>query len=311
MSRRGGLCIDEMAAIGVDADVAGIGARVAPGTAGGTTAGAAADTTGRADASTDAATDKAEASTDAATDMAEASTDVATDKAEAADAATDKTQWSSADAAGMWQVAAEGLALPAECGVPKVVEALRLLHVAVWNDHAETVAALLQRWTPHLGPALVDANVPPHAPTLLMWAARYGSCSAAAALLQAKARLDYSYELQVPALAQAARRGHVNVMQVLVDAKADIGAIGSIRNTLSYAADGGTSTASGLPLRAKPTSTSSTPMTTRHCFSRRLKGVRTPCTCCSKRAHMWTARAGSRRFARPPSADVWTWRRRC
>jgi ankyrin repeat protein len=107
----------------------------------------------------------------------------------------------------------------------------RLLEVAVWNDHGETVAQLLTN-------QCADEPMPRwHGRTLLQYAAWRGSRRAAAALLKAKAEVDrISRDGWGPALLQAASNCDLDMMRVLLEGKADVQLAGDGRVTPLMAA---------------------------------------------------------------------------
>jgi ankyrin repeat protein len=135
-----------------------------------------------------------------------------------------------AEVARLWRAAAEGLPLPLDCiaHVKSKTLAEKLVFVAVWNDHGDTVLALLEllphtyyfSWcTPYIDDS-VDRLFGPRYLTQLQYAAQCGSVRAAASLVQAKADMNSS-EGETP-IAIAARHGHLDFVRFLADAKANL-----------------------------------------------------------------------------------------
>ena len=124
----------------------------------------------------------------------------------------------------MWTAASEGLPVPDGCPIIEAAKTLRLLQVAVWNDHGETVRHLLSKCLAHHFDTrlLVNEDVPGSHCTWLAYAASRGSCNTAAALLQAKAHVDEFSAQRCWPLEQAARHGHLEVLQLLLRADADV-----------------------------------------------------------------------------------------
>ncbi len=129
----------------------------------------------------------------------------------------------------LWKAVSQGLPLPDNWSVMPLSS--RLLDVAVWNDHGETVAQLLTN-------QCADMLVPRwHGRTVLQYAAWRGSCRAAAALLQAKAEVDrISRDGWGPALLHAASNCDLDMIRVLLEGKADVQLAGDGRVTPLMAA---------------------------------------------------------------------------
>lgn len=153
-----------------------------------------------------------------------------------------------ASADEVWRAAAKGLPLPPDClrGAPSS-SVSQLLQVATWNDHGPTLDALLDASINMDSQEPVDdalINMPlEHYGSLLALAARHGSCSAAAALLRAKACID-----QVPSspvwcrpcrpIEWAAAYGHEAVVRLLLESKAGLDVYDKM-DALSFASQRG------------------------------------------------------------------------
>lgn len=131
-----------------------------------------------------------------------------------------------ASLARLWRAAAEGLPVPLD-SIDRVTSktlASKLVIVAIWNDHGETVTTLLELLASVIGhPCELDVGEPPHGYwpcyfSPLAYAARYGSCHAARSLLEVQpdAMLDDGI------LSLAADLGHVEIVRLLADAKAQL-----------------------------------------------------------------------------------------
>jgi hypothetical protein len=129
--------------------------------------------------------------------------------------------------ARLWHAAAEGLPLPPDC-IANVITSthvpLMLVKVAIWNDHGDTVTALLQLrgWREHWN---INWRCMPGRETPLTYAARHGSCHAARSLLQATADVNFENGGAQTPLAVAAEHGHVDFVRLLLDAKAELHAV--------------------------------------------------------------------------------------
>ena len=129
----------------------------------------------------------------------------------------------------LWAAVAQGLPLEmtARNALGRTCSAdafWRLIQLAVWNDRGQTVASMCVRY-----------SLPLNASMLLTCAARFGSMHAASALLHAKASvngLSYRASLQIEGLPwfhanrtpllQAAHLGHIDMLGLLVSAKANV-----------------------------------------------------------------------------------------
>jgi ankyrin repeat protein len=125
----------------------------------------------------------------------------------------------------LWRAAAEGLQVPTDRLARKIPRdlACKLVRVAIWNDHGDTVLTLIKWLFRKICPGerAVHFNVPipPVYDTPLQVAASYGSVHVAQALLRAKADVNDNRNGFTP-LSAAADRGHVELVRLLADAKA-------------------------------------------------------------------------------------------
>jgi ankyrin repeat protein len=133
-----------------------------------------------------------------------------------------------AEVARLWRAAAEGLPLPLDCTahVKSQTLAEKLVFVAIWNDHGDTVLALLKLLPQIYGLGdwfvrhVLNNFFGPQYLTLLAYAAQRGSVQAAASLVQAKADVN-SGQCGAP-IAFAAEHGHLDFVRFLADAKANL-----------------------------------------------------------------------------------------
>jgi ankyrin repeat protein len=134
-----------------------------------------------------------------------------------------------AEYAALWQEVAQGLPLSPEsmrtlATLSSTWCAAKLLWVALWNDHAHTVAELLRLVPPALFSVcrLVDAELNFRCSKMLHIAASYGSCSAAGPLLAARADVHQHERFGHLPLNVAAHFGHASFVELLLEAKADV-----------------------------------------------------------------------------------------
>jgi ankyrin repeat protein len=129
----------------------------------------------------------------------------------------------------LWQEVAQGLPLSPEsmrtlATLSSTWRATKFLWVALWNDHAHTVAELLRLVPPALFSVcrLVDAELNFRFSKMLHIAASYGSCSAAGPLLAAKADVHQFNRFGHTPLNLATKFGHTPFVELLLEAKADV-----------------------------------------------------------------------------------------
>jgi ankyrin repeat protein len=132
--------------------------------------------------------------------------------------------------ARLWQAAAEGLPIPADCIVHVTTRKLasQLVFVAVWNDTCETVLQLLELLSDVLFPngctahervngvlAYLHANA-------LCYAAKTGSIRTARLLLRYNADVNYDCGYGSTPMFFAASNDQLDFVRFLVDANADL-----------------------------------------------------------------------------------------
>ena len=130
--------------------------------------------------------------------------------------------------------------------LPAVAQALRCcaFRLAIWNDHAHTVQALLDLCGAHW----ITASRP-HELLPLYEAAAYGATATVHVLLAAKAGLECQCQWKTP-LGIAARNGHADTVAVLLEAKAKLNGL-AVDGPLKLAAQEGDVQVVAVLLKAK------------------------------------------------------------